>query len=55
MPSLDSFMDSLTQDQEKQVQMDTIKAKDQFLAMGVSNATKGKSKEKNSKLPEKKK
>ena len=35
--------------------MGTIKAKDQALAMGVSNASKGKQKAKNSKVPEKRK
>ena len=55
MPSLASFMESLTQEQDKIVHMGTIKAKDQSLAMGVSNASKVKSKEKNSKLAEKKK
>ena len=35
--------------------MGTIKDKDQSLAMGVSNSSKGKKKAKNSKLPEKKK
>ena len=55
MPSLASFMDSLTQEQYKLVQMGTIKSKDQSLVMGFSNASKGKYKEKNSKLSEKKK
>ena len=35
--------------------MGTIKSKDQALAMGVLNDSKGKPKAKNSKLPEKKK
>ena len=35
--------------------MGTIKDKDQALAMGVSNASKGNPKAKNSKLPEKRK
>ena len=48
-------MDSLTQDQDKLVQMGTIKAKDQALFMGVLNASKGNSKAKNSKLPKKNK
>ena len=42
MPSLASFMESLTQEQDKLVQMGTIKAKDQALAMGVSITSKGK-------------
>ena len=37
------------------VQMGTIKAKDQALAMGVSNASKGKQKAKNSKQSDKRK
>ena len=48
-------MESLTQEKENIVQMDTIKAKDQALAMGFSNSSKGNPKAKNSKLPEKKK
>ena len=55
MPSLASFMESLTQNQYKLVQMGTIKTKDQELAVGVSNSSKGKPKHKNLKLPEKKK
>ena len=35
--------------------MGTIKAKDQYLAMGVSNSSKGKQKAKNLKQPEKRK
>ena len=43
-------MESLTQEQDKLVQMGTIKAsKDQALAAGVSNASKGKKKAKDSK------
>ena len=48
-------MESLTQEQDKLVQMSTIKTKDQALSMGVSNSSKGKPKSKNSKLPGKKK
>ena len=55
MPSLVSFMESLTQEQEKLVQMVTIKTKDQALSMEVFNSSKGNTMEKNSKLPEKKK
>ena len=55
MPTLASVMESLTQEHDKLVQMGTIKAKDQALAMGVLNASKGNQKEKNLKLPEKKK
>ena len=56
MPSLASFMEYLTQDQDKLVQMGTIKArKDQALTIGVSNASKGKKKSKDSKHPNKKK
>ena len=55
MPSLENFMESLSQEQDKLVQMDTIKNKDQALATRVSNSSKGKPKSKNSKLPGKKK
>ena len=56
MPSLASFMESLNQEQDKLVQMGTIKtSKDQSLAAGVSNASKGKKKAKDSKQAEKKK
>ena len=48
-------MESFTQEQDKLVQMGTIKAKGQTLAMGFSNASKGKQKENNSKHPEKRK
>ena len=55
MPSLDSFMESLTQEKYKLVQMGTIKTKDRALEMGVSNSLKGKPKAKKLKLPKKKK
>ena len=56
MPSLEYFMESLTQEQDKLVQMGTIKStKDQALAAGVSNQAKGKNKTKDSKQQEKKK
>ena len=55
MSSLATFMESLTQEKYKLVQMGTIKTKDQALAMGVLNSLKGKPKPKNLKLPEKKK
>ena len=55
MPSIASFMESLTQKQYKLVQMGTIKTKDQALSVGVSNSSKGNPKSKNLKLPEKKK
>ena len=43
MPTLDSFMESLTHEYDKLVQMGTIKVrKDQALAAGVSNSSKGK-------------
>ena len=48
-------MESLTQEQDKLVQMGSINTKDQALAVGVSNSAKGKPKSKNSKLPDKKK
>ena len=48
-------MESLTQYKCKLVQMGTIKTKDQALAVGVSNYSKGNPKFKNLKLPEKKK
>ena len=35
MPILASFMESLTQEQDKLVQMRTIKYKDQYFGMGV--------------------
>ena len=55
MESLDSFMESLTQEQDKLVQMGNIKGKDQALSIGVLNALKGNPKHHNLKLPEKKK
>ena len=48
-------MESLTQEQDKLVQMGTIKAKDQSLAMGFLNASKGNPKANNLKVLEKKK
>ena len=49
-------MESLTQEKDKLVQMGTIKStKDQALAAGVSNPTKGKKKARDSKQQEKKK
>ena len=55
MPSLADFMESLTQEQDKLVQMGTIKStKDQSLVAGVSNQAKGKKKAKDSKQQEKK-
>ena len=55
MPSLEKFMESLTQEKEKLVQMGSIKTKDQALKVGVLNSSKGNPKSKNSRLPEKKK
>ena len=55
MPSLENFMESLTQEKDKLVQMGSIKTKDQYLALRVLNSSKGKPKPKNSKFPEKKK
>ena len=55
MPSLENFMESLTHEQDKLVQMGTIKTKDQALKVGVLNSSKGNPKSKNSRLPEKKK
>ena len=55
MPSLENFLDSLTQEHDKLVQMGSIKTKDQALAVEVSNSIKGKPKSKNSKLSDKKK
>ena len=50
IPSLASFMESLTQEQDKLVRMGTIKErKDQYLVAGVLNASKGKKKAKDSK------
>ena len=53
MPTLARFMESLTQEKDKLVQMGTIKARDQALAMGVSNDSKGKQKAKNLKQSKK--
>ena len=56
MPSLESFMDCLTQEQDKLVQIGTIKtSKDQGLAAGFRMHPKGKKKYKDSVKPEKKK
>ena len=56
MSTLAKFMESLTQEQEKLRQKGTIKSsKDQDLAVGVSNPSKGRKKYKDSKYPEKKK
>ena len=55
MPSLENFMESLTQEKDKLVQMGSIKTKDRALAVGVFNSSKGKLKSKNSKLLEMKK
>ena len=56
MPSLDDFMESLTQEKDKLVQIGTIKSsKDQALFARVSNPSKGKKKLKDSKHQEKKK
>ena len=55
MPSLENFMESLTQERDKLVQMGSIKTKYQALVVGVSNSAKGKPKSKNSKLSDKKK
>ena len=52
---MENFMESLTQEKDKIVQMGTIKTKDQALVVVVSNSSKGKPKSKNLKLPEKKK
>ena len=50
MPSLAYFKESLTQEQEKLVQMGTIKyTKDQSLIVGVLNESQGKNKAKDSK------
>ena len=48
-------MESLNQEQDKLVQIGTIKDKGQALAMGVSNASKGKQKANNSKQSGKRK
>ena len=45
IPALADFMESLTQDQDKLVQIGTIKStKDQALVVGVSNQSKRKKK-----------
>ena len=48
-------MESLTQEQDKLVQMGSIKTKDKALSVGVSNLAKGKPNSKNWKLSDKKK
>ena len=56
MSTLTNFMESLTQEKDKSLQMGTIKStKDQALATVVSNPAKGKKKDKDSKKKEKKK
>ena len=56
MLTLASFMESLTHEQDKLVQMGTIKTnKDQALSIGVLNASIFKKKSKNSKQPERRK
>ena len=56
MPSLEEFMESLTQEQEKLVKMGTIKStKDQALISGASNKAKFKKKSTYLKQQEKKK
>ena len=55
MPSMESFMESLTQEKDKLFQMGSIKTKDQALAVGFSNPAKGKPKSKNSKFLDKNK
>ena len=55
MPSLENFMESLTQEKYKLFQMGSTKAKNQALVVGVSNSSKGKLKTKNLKFPKKKK
>ena len=55
MPSRENFMESLTQEQEKLVQMGSINTKDQALAVGVLNSAKEKPKSKNSKFRDNKK
>ena len=53
MPSLESFMESLTQEKDKVVQMGTIKTrKYQALVARVLNPSKGKKKSKDSKHPD---
>ena len=56
MPTLEDFMDSLTHEQYKLVQMGTIKStKDKSLATSILNQAKGKNKSKYLKQHEKKK
>ena len=56
MPTLENFMESLTREQEKLVQMGTIKStKDQSLSTCFLNQAKGKKKSKDSKHQEKNK
>ena len=56
MPTLVDFMESLTQEQDKLVQMGTIKyTKDQYLPTRVSNQAKGNMKAKDLMHQEKKK
>ena len=56
MPSLEDFMESLTQEKDKLVQLGTIKStKDQALNAGVLNPAKGKKKSKDLEKKEKKK
>ena len=55
MPILEVFMESLTQEQDKLVQLGTIKyTKDHALVVGVLNQSKGNNKSKDSKQQEKK-
>ena len=55
MPTLASFMESLTQEQDMLVQMGTIiKSKDQALVVGVSNQSQSKKKDLKQKEKEKK-
>ena len=56
IPSLAYFMESMTQEQDKLVQIGTIKySKDQSLSVGVLNPAKGKKKARDLKHEEKKK
>ena len=55
MTNLENFMETLTQEEYKIVQMGTIKTKDQALRVWFSKYSMGKLKSKTSKLPEKKK
>ena len=54
MPTLADFMESLTQKQDKLIQMGTIKYKEKSLAAGVSNKSNGKKKDLKQKEKEKK-